>query len=129
MKQFQSGNERHEHVLQLETAVWNALVKGDAEADRRALHPAFFGVYKDGFSDRAGHVGQLDKGPTVARFRLSDVHVGFLGNEHAVISYRANFQRINQIDAEEMFVTSIWQRDEKGWVNILSQDTPSATNP
>ena len=106
-----------------ERAVWDALVTGDQQADAAALHPDFLGVYADGFAGKADHVRQLDRGPTVARYRLSDLRVLPLGGDHAVLSYRADFFRTGHADEEAMFVSSIWQRAGQGWVNVISQDT------
>ncbi len=55
-------------LIELETGVWLALQRGDAEADRKLLSEDFLGVYPTGFADRADHVGQLADGPTVTEF-------------------------------------------------------------
>jgi hypothetical protein len=41
-------------LLALETKVWEALQRGDAEQDRALLSADFIGVYPSGFADRAG---------------------------------------------------------------------------
>src|SRR5690606_14487082 len=55
-------------LIACETAVWQALVSGDAEADRAALAADFLGVYPDGFAGRDAHAAQLSGGPTVTGF-------------------------------------------------------------
>ncbi len=45
--------------LELEAKVWDALRRGDAEADLRLLADDFLGVYPTGFADRWAHAGQL----------------------------------------------------------------------
>ena len=109
-----------------EHAVWQALLKGDAEADRAALDDSFLGVYPDGFAGIEAHTDQLVDGPTVAAYTLSEVQVRPLGDGLALIAYRADFQRTGRRAAEAMYVSSIWRRDGQGWRNIFSQDTPVA---
>ena len=111
-----------EEMKACEITVWEALKRGDSEADAAALSPDFLGVYADGFAGRACHVGQLANGPSVASYNLSDFHVLELGDEHALIAYRANFQRTGpEAKPESMYVSSIWQRTPDGWINIFSQ--------
>lgn len=122
-----------DEILAAETAVWQALARGDTEADERALAEDFLGVYPDGFAGRAAHVGQLAHGPTVADFTLSDVRVRALGPDHAMIAYRAAYRRTRGAERdhapetlpETMYVSSIWRRAGGGWVNLFSQDTPA----
>ena len=108
-----------------ETRVWEALVCGDRQADEAALDDGFLGVYSDGFAGKADHVQQLAHGPTMKSFELSDQRVMPLGDDHAVLSYRAEFQRMNCTEPEAMYVSSIWRRSKQGWINIFSQDTPA----
>ncbi|MEO0911801.1 MAG: nuclear transport factor 2 family protein [Pseudomonadota bacterium] len=115
-----------QELLAAERRVWDALVAGDAEADDRALDARFLGVYPDGFSDKADHMAQLDDGPTIAAYSLSEAQAIGLGNRHASLSYRADFTRCGREEGETMYVTSIWRRGARGWVNLLSQDTPAA---
>jgi hypothetical protein len=108
-----------------EIGVWEALVRGDAQADDAALDDKFLGVYSDGFSGKIDHVQQLANGPTVAAYELSDLRVLPLGKDHAVLSYRALFLRRRHTAPEAMYVSSIWQRTKQGWINVFSQDTPA----
>lgn len=112
-------------ILTYERRVWDALMKGDAAADTALLHAAFMGVYPDGVADRSAHAGQLAQGPSIAAYSLSEVIVKPLGDEHALICYRATFRRTTRDSFEQMFVSSIWQRQDDGWINIFSQDTPA----
>lgn len=109
-----------------ETQVWDALVRGDMQADSAALDAAFLGVYPDGFAGKDAHVAQLAKGPTVARFAISDTRVKALGGDFAVFSYRADYVRTGRTQIETMYVSSIWKRDGAGWINVFSQDTPAS---
>ncbi len=117
-------------LIACESAVWHALVTGDAAADCRALAPDFLGVYPDGFSGREAHVAQLGSGPTVARFSLSQARLLDLGDDHALLAYRADYRRAGSKVDEAMYVSSIWRRERgqgrgpAGWVNVFSQDTP-----
>ena len=108
-----------------ETAVWDALVRGDMKTDEAALDDGFLGVYSDGFAEKMDHVQQLADGPTITSYQLSDLRVLSLGNDHAVLSYRAEFLRSQKTESEAMYVSSIWRRSETGWINVFSQDTPA----
>ncbi|MEM7643521.1 MAG: nuclear transport factor 2 family protein [Pseudomonadota bacterium] len=108
-----------------ERTVWSVLRDGDIDADQAALAQDFLGVYPDGFADRADHAGQLRDGPTIASYDLHDIRVRALGQEHALIAYRAVYTRPTRTAPEEMYVSSIWRREDSGWVNIFSQDTPA----
>lgn len=111
-------------IIDHERRVWEALVVGDATADTALLHPDFIGVYSDGFAGRDMHVGQLAQGPTIAFYSLSEVTVKHLGDDHALICYCATFQRTSRDTSEQMLVSSIWHKQDSGWINIFSQDTP-----
>jgi len=117
-----------EALVELETQVWDALVRGDGDADKRLLADDFLGVYSTGFADRADHAGQLDGGPTVAAFDLGEARMTELSEDHVLLSYRAEYQRL--VDgvaqpSESMYVSSLWSRREGQWVNVFSQDTPA----
>lgn len=116
-------------LIACETAVWDALVAGDATADTAALSAGFLGVYPDGFAGRDEHAAQLSDGPTVARYHLSDARVMPLGADHALLAYHARYLRVGRDTSEEMFVSSIWQRCDDGWKNVFSQDTPATGQP
>lgn len=113
-------------ILDCERLVWEALIRGDQAADAAALHPEFLGVYPSGFANRQDHVAQLAAGPSVASYHLSDARILDLGPTCQCLSYRARFTRPGCEHAEEMYVSSIWQWQGEGWINIFSQDTPLA---
>ena len=112
----------------LETEVWNALVAGDTEADARLLSDDFLGVYSSGFAGRSDHVGQLSAGPTVSDYALSDARLIEVSGSAALLSYRADYLRAPNDDAdwETMYVTSLWCRRDDRWVNTFSQDTAAS---
>ncbi|MEM0923543.1 MAG: DUF4440 domain-containing protein [Pseudomonadota bacterium] len=118
-----------EELKACELRVWEALRRGDGAADAAALADGFLGVYPDGFAGKAAHVGQLDHGRVVERYTLSDWRGLALGGDHALISYRAEFLRVGKEDIVAMYVSSIWQRQGSGWVNLFSQDTPAQDQP
>jgi len=131
MTQIQDQNSAVlEALTKCEDQVWQALVRGDPEADAAALDDDFLGVYPDGFAQKSDHVAQLENGPTVRDYTLGDVRVLVLGGDHAVLSYRAEYRRHGQDAVEVMFVSSIWRRKgagmDTGWINVFSQDTPWA---
>jgi len=112
--------------LALETKVWEALAAGDAEADGRMLTEDFLGVYPSGFSDKTGHCAQLQDGPVMAGYRLSDAQLRVLSPEAVLLSYRASYQPAGSGDWKEMLISSLWEKGENGWLNSFSQDTPTA---
>lgn len=113
-------------LLAAETAVWDALVAGDAKADAAALSEDFLGVFPSGFSDKAGHVAQLADGPTVAGYRLSGTRAVAYGTDHALLAYRADYTRPGDGEESAMYVASLWRREGEGWINVFSMDTPVA---
>jgi len=106
-----------------EVRVWEALVLGNKQVDEALLDQNFLGVYSTGFAGKAEHVQQLDNGPTIKSYELSAFRVLHLSTDSALLSYRADFIRSNQIFSEAMYVSSIWQRRGQVWVNLFSQDT------
>ncbi len=109
--------------LTLEKTVWQALLTGDVGVDSRMLEDGFLGVYATGVSDKAGHVGQLDAGPTVAEYALDDARLLVLGEGVVLLAYRAEFRRVGGEVPQTMYVSSIWRETGQGWRNIFSQDT------
>ena len=119
-----------EQFLELESEVWTALVTGDSEADGRLLADEFLGVYGSGFSRREDHVNQLQNGPTVASFDLSQGRIQVLAEDVVLLSYRAEWTPTSPAGEGEKireFITSIWRRSDEGWRNIFSQDTAVET--
>ncbi|WP_245947463.1 nuclear transport factor 2 family protein [Jannaschia seohaensis] len=112
-------------LLAAERGIWDALVAGDAEADRAALHSDFLGLYPDGYADRDDHVGQLAQGPTIASYAIESPRASAPGDGLGLLSYRARFTRPGRPE-EAMWVTSLWRRTPDGWLNLFSQDTPAA---
>jgi hypothetical protein len=112
-------------ITALEHRVWDALVTGDAVADAALVSSTFLGVYPDGFAGKSDHTGQLENGPTVKHYALDRFHFRVLGTDHAMLSYRAEFQRITRAIPEIMYVTSVWEHGPQGWTNVFSQDTPA----
>lgn len=111
-------------ILACEEAVWQALVDGDAEADKALLLPEFVGVYPTGFAGRGDHADQLAGGPSVDRYALSEARLLVLGPDFRLLCYRADYQRVNETQPEAMYVSSVWQRVGADWKNLFSQDTP-----
>lgn len=115
-----------EHFVELESAVWDALVRGDTEADAHCLSEDFLGVYPTGFASRADHVGQLENGPTVSAFEIRSPVIRAFTPEHVLLSYEAHFLRGSTDSAETMFVSSVWSFVDGRWINVFSQDTPAS---
>ena len=117
-------------LLASETAVWQALVAGDAAADAALLTEDFVGLYPTGYADRADHVAQLADGPTVASFELDAVRLVPVAEDAALLCYRATYRRTGEPGTdppEVMWVSSLWCRREGEWRNTFSQDTPAAS--
>ena len=113
--------------IELESNVWEALRRGDPEADARLLSDDFLGVYPSGFADRSDHVGQLTNGPTVAEFELHDARLLVLSDDDVLLAYRAEYRRPAATEddpVESMYVSSLWCRRSGQWVNVFSQDSP-----
>ncbi len=118
-----------EDLVRLESQVWQALVDGDADADRRMLSDDFLGVYPTGFADRTSHMEQLIDGPTVASFALHDSRILAVSESAVILSYRAEFERPSAgaaSEPERMYVSSLWCLRDGEWLNVFSQDTPAA---
>ena len=115
----------------LESEVWDALRRGDAEEDTRLLAEDFLGVYPSGFAGRSDHAGQLANGPTVAEFELHDARLMVLSGNDVLLSYRADWRRLSAGEngpLESMYVSSIWSRRSGQWLNVFSQDSPAIDN-
>lgn len=113
--------------LSLEERVWQALQSGDAEADRVLLSGKFLGVYPSGLSDRAGHAEQLDSGPSIADYRLSEARCVEVCPGAYLLVYRADYCRITQVgvsNEQAMWVSSLWRQQQDDWCCAFSQDTP-----
>jgi len=98
-------------LLKLEKKIWDALVSGDRAADSELLSDDFTGVYPSGFEGKEDHFAQLDSGPTIQRYRLSNVSMKVLSTEVTLLCYRADFSRAHAGETnldEIMYVTSIW---------------------
>lgn len=120
------GTNAIEQFLQLEMEVWSALASGDIEADARLLADDFLGVYSSGFAGKEEHTGQLQDGPTVAAYELSEARLQELSKEVMLLSYRASWVRQKGRgvgERETMYITSIWRHNDGEWKNIFSQDT------
>jgi hypothetical protein len=116
-------------MVELETRVWDALRRGDADADTRLLAVDFLGVYSSGFAGRSDHAGQLADGPTVADFELHDARTVEVSDDDVLLCYRADYRRlVGDVpqSGESMYVSSLWSRRSGEWVNVFSQDTPAS---
>jgi hypothetical protein len=121
--------DRVEHFVGLETDVWEALVAGDAAADRRLLCADFLGIYPQGFEGRTEHAAHLVDGPVMAGFAITDALLVELAHDTVLLAYRADYRPIvagvQGVD-ETMYISSIWCRRGGEWLNVFSQDTPAA---
>lgn len=116
-----------QYFIRLERQVWQALVDGDAEADRSLLADDFLGVYPDGFAGLDEHVDQFASEPTVSTFSINRPHWIELGDDAHLLCYEARFRRPGSDELHRMYVSSLWQRIDGRWVNTFSQDTPAST--
>jgi hypothetical protein len=116
-----------DELLEMERAVWDALVAGDSAADSALLSEDFLGVYPSGFADRDGHAGQLNDGPTVATYELHDARIVVVSDDAVLLTYRADYRRpaASGNESASMYVSSLWCRREDRWLNVFSQDTPT----
>lgn len=109
----------------LESAVWRALVDGDQAADEALLADRFVGVYPTGVASRSDHAGQLASGPTVVEYSISAPAVLEISDDALLLSYEARYRRPRERSVERMYVSSLWMRDGRRWLNLFSQDTPA----
>ena len=116
--------------LRLEPRVLRALVDGDGNGDARLLSAGdLLGVYPTGFASRSDHVSQLDDGPTVTTFRLSEERLLTLSDSVVLLAYRADFRRPGSAEAgdpQAMYVSSLSCPRDDRWLNVFSQDTPTS---
>jgi hypothetical protein len=119
-----------EFFVDLETQVWDALARGDADADRALLASDFVGVYPTGFADRSDHANELADGPTMASFSITGSRLIRLSAAAVMLCYRADYRPLRHgvagVDDETMYISSLWTESEGRWTNIFSQDTPAA---
>src|SRR5689334_1413594 len=100
-----------EFFVALETQVWEALVRGDADADRTLLSTDFVGVYPTGFADQSQHAGELRDGPTVAAYSITDERLVSVADATVMLCYRAVYRRAGRGasgDEEVMYISSLW---------------------
>ena len=116
-----------EYFIHLETRVWQALVDGDADADRELLADGFLGVYPSGFAGRNEHVDQFAAAPTVSHFSINRPNWIDVDDSAVLLCYEARFRRPGSDELHTMYVSSLWQLVDGRWLNTFSQDTPAAT--
>src|SRR4051794_3408888 len=92
----------------LESRVWDALVSGDADADRELLSDDFVGVFPTGFANRADHADDLADGPSIASFIITDARLIDVSEDAALLCYRADYRRPGHSIDEVMFISSLW---------------------
>ena len=114
-----------DELVALESAVWDALVAGDADADLALLAPGFLGVYPSGFADRDDHAGELAGGPTVSEYAIHDARLLVVTEDDVMLSYRAVSRRRPDAEPETQYISSLWSRRGGRWLNVFSQDTPA----
>jgi hypothetical protein len=113
-------------LVGLETQVWDAICRGDAEADSRLLAEDFVGIYPTGFAGRAAHVATLANGPTVAEYALHETRMIVITERDALLCYRADYRVPGSDATGSMYVSSLWSQRDGEWVNTFSQDTSAA---
>ncbi|NNC14001.1 nuclear transport factor 2 family protein [Planctomonas sp. JC2975] len=113
--------------VDLESKVWDALVNGDATADRNLLSDDFLGVDPTGFATRADHVAQIAEGPSIASYAIADAKLIAVSADTVMLSYRADYRRPNNRAGERMFISSLWVQRDGRWWNTFSQDSPAQT--
>ncbi|QIG38863.1 nuclear transport factor 2 family protein [Microbacterium sp. 4R-513] len=111
--------------VDLESRVWDALVGGDAEADRALLSDDFVGVFPTGFANRTDHTDELADGPSIASYAIADARLIDISADAALLCYRAEYRRPGNANVEVMFISSLWVEREGRWWNTFSQDTPA----
>jgi hypothetical protein len=114
--------------VRLESQVWEALVRGDADADRALLTDDFVGLYPTGFASRDEHAGQLRDGPTMTSFAISEARLVEVSPSAVLLCYRADYRPARAggpNEAATMYISSLWIVRDGRWLNVFSQDTPA----
>ena len=124
--QTQNNGPLLAEIVAHETQVWDALVAGDPEADGKMLTKDFLGVYPSGYCPKSGHCEQLENGPSMVSYELSQTRLRIISPDAVLLSYRAQYRAIGGEKDEVMYISSLWERDAEGWLNSFSQDTPAA---
>ncbi|MBI5089850.1 MAG: nuclear transport factor 2 family protein [Actinobacteria bacterium] len=122
------GTPSREHIVGLESQVWDALVRGDADADRSLLTGDFVGVYPSGFANRDEHASQLDDGPTMTEYTISEARLIEVSPTAVMLCYRADYRHVRDGrhgEPEAMYISSLWVERDGQWLNSFSQDTPT----
>lgn len=114
-----------EFIVEREREVWQALLSGDATADRALLADDFLGVYPAGFAGPDEHAGLLDDGPTMSEYEIVAPRIRRFGSDLVLLAYEARYRTASGTESERMYVSSIWLRQGGRWVNVFSQDTPA----
>jgi hypothetical protein len=117
-----------EFFVELESQVWNALSRGDADADHALLSSDFLGVYATGFADRSDHTDQLADGPTVASYSITNPRLIHVSDSAVLLCYRAECRARSGAD-ETMYISSLWTERDGRWLNTFSQDTLASAEP
>ena len=107
----------------LESKVWDALVAGDADADRELLSEDFVGVYPTGFATRAEHAGELSDGPSMASYTITQARLIEVSATAVLLCYRADYRGADRTEHEAMFISSLWVDRDGRWWNTFSQDS------
>ncbi|UNK71454.1 nuclear transport factor 2 family protein [Microbacterium sp. H1-D42] len=113
-----------EFFVERESRVWEALVSGDADADRELLSADFVGVYPTGFAVRDDHVAELAGGPSMASYAISEARIVDVAPSTVMLCYRADYLAFGGTTREAMYISSLWQERDGRWWNTFSQDTP-----
>ena len=69
-------------------------------------------------------LAQLADGPITAQYALSEARLLRLGEDAALLSYRADARSPGAEVEEVFYISSLWQRRDGRWWNTFSQDTP-----
>lgn len=115
-------------ILKLEERVWQALMTGDVALDHSMLSADFLGVYPSGFADRSVHTSQLEDGPSMQAYQLSEMRLRIINPLAVLLSYRADYQAVGAETWDAMLISSLWEKQDGEWINTFSQDTPIKTD-
>src|SRR5579859_209316 len=95
----------------LESQVWEAMRKGDAEAEARLLSDDFVGVYSFGIAGKENHAAALANGPIVVSYEIQGARLIVLTDDHVMLCYRAVFVGVGESAAATTnYISSLWSK-------------------
>jgi uncharacterized protein (TIGR02246 family) len=121
------ADDMRDTILRLEDEIWAANRRGDGSYYQRYLTDDATAIATFGVFDKAAIVEQVAQNVVpYTSTRLSGQQVMLLGEDSALITYRADIEALQEGKpfSFSVYATSVWRRDRDGWRVRLHQQTP-----